>query len=534
MAEDTRKFRYLFGITLLYLSLFASYAERGAKSSNRRHIGDNDLDVVITNDGPTTIGGRTTLTATITSPEQNKFEFCWFLDEYRTKENCTIATHSDTFVKSDWKSPGWKDVEVSVKQWPSPVRQASSCTRVLVTDTINCQLAASSSEVGPVNLSVILHDPSQLFPLSNILFSWNFGDGHRLSDKGRYSVVHNFTQDTHYKVNVSLQADVNGRQYNGSADTNLHLYVRFWTDASVTSAPGSKTTSVDGKIYVAKGPVTFTLLYNNPYFIVTNISTDWSFGDQSTSLHYTHDSIVHNFTQEREYSVWVTPRIMTKYSKHSLDSILKVIHIKEPITDFNVTDLATSDATMAKLNVTCKGSGPFKVCWNYIGTKLDHAYVTSSPPKCLWSAEVCNFVVTDRRKKNGGFLKVTLSSYVSREEVVMMIHNTGPTIIPKPQPQSPGVIAGETIAALFICSVALFIILMYGIRKLYKARQHAVLETADFDFRDEDCRSIDSVYLEPRRGCLSFGFLSGCRKKTETYALLDQCQNNSSSYSSIL
>lgn len=69
--------------------------------------------------------------------------------------------------------------------------------------------------------------------------------------------------------------------------------------------------STKERIYVALGEVELIVAYNDPYSLVKNVTTGWSFHDGATFPHTPGNNISHNYTEVENTNVWATPRFVT-------------------------------------------------------------------------------------------------------------------------------------------------------------------------------------------------------------------------------
>ena len=91
------------------------------------------------------------------------------------------------------------------------------------TDTITASIKTSPSGesfyIGPVFLSVSIHDPSHMFRKPN--YYWDFGDGIYINNTQLGELSHNFTQIKTCYVKVVIFAMANGKKYNGTASKEM-------------------------------------------------------------------------------------------------------------------------------------------------------------------------------------------------------------------------------------------------------------------------------------------------------------------------
>lgn len=96
-----------------------------------------------------------------------------------------------------------------------------------VSDTINAQLEVSPQPhgdhyfVGPVNISVQVHDPSHLFDPDDITYTWNFNDSTEPVVNHLNKMTYTFTEDRVYIVSVFITAQALGKLYNGTLTKKL-------------------------------------------------------------------------------------------------------------------------------------------------------------------------------------------------------------------------------------------------------------------------------------------------------------------------
>lgn len=82
----------------------------------------------------------------------------------------------------------------------------------------------------------------------------------------------------------------------------------------IVGLPGPKLPSDQEKVAI-NVPARFEVKFKDPFKAVTNVSTDWDFGDGSLVTERNSCLIFHTYRAEIEYHVWVTVRVETRYYK---------------------------------------------------------------------------------------------------------------------------------------------------------------------------------------------------------------------------
>ncbi|XP_031558597.1 uncharacterized protein LOC116295038 [Actinia tenebrosa] len=502
---------------------------------------DKNSKVLLTNDGPTTIGGRTILSAVVLNcPGANRY--CWETSEGK---NCSKLKKTETsLVVDNWSSPGKKTFTIIIEvAYPHYKECGQNTTVVVVTDTINAQLTVSPGPyhhhyfVGPVNISVPVHDPSHLFDPDKITYTWNFNDSTSPVINHLNKMIYNFTEDRVYSISVFITAHALGKLYNGTVAKTLPFKVNFSPALQVYNLHDHTPLSVlrlvpptKDRVYVALGPVEFIIAYNDPYSLVKNVTTGWNFHDGPTFPHLPGNNISYNFTIVEDTYVWATPRFVTPNTNEVIP-LLTLISVREPLTELNLTS-NSSYTTKGDLqvNVTCQGSGPFQLCWKLF--KKSHRPLFNN---CSSLSGNCNFQINYTISYSGSYtLDVLVLNYVSSVNRIQHFTILGPT--PKPHHNTAAKTASAVVPVI-VCVIIIVFVLLFVAKKVYSSRHHSVLETADFDFRDEDNRSLDSFPVD-NKCCHSFRFCRRFSKRKEKIPLLEDLGSSKASksamYSTIL
>lgn len=93
------------------------------------------------------------------------------------------------------------------------------------TDYITATLQSTPSKqplyIGPVLLSVSIHDPSHMFIETK--YYWDFGDGSYLNNSNLGQLSHNFTEKNIYNIKVVIFSMAHGRLFNGTINKDLRF-----------------------------------------------------------------------------------------------------------------------------------------------------------------------------------------------------------------------------------------------------------------------------------------------------------------------
>lgn len=103
---------------------------------------------------------------------------------------------------------------------------------------------------------------------------------------------------------------------------------------------------------------------------------------------------------------------------------------------------------------------------------------------------------------------------VTEGPVFCSLHTDGP---PAPRPHA-GHSSASVVLPVILCIVAIIILAILIKKWLSHEKRH--IEKADFDFRDEDSRSISSVDIQVGHGCLLCRIFGTCSRKRECMPLL--------------
>lgn len=96
----------------------------------------------------------------------------------------------------------------------------------------------------------------------------------------------------------------------------------------IDSLPGPKLPSDEEKIAI-NIPARFEVKFKDPFKEVTSVSIDWDFGDGSRERNSSSYVIFHKYQEKKEYHVWVTVRVKTRYFKApKLPLISKNVFVK--------------------------------------------------------------------------------------------------------------------------------------------------------------------------------------------------------------
>ncbi|PFX14759.1 TNF receptor-associated factor 5, partial [Stylophora pistillata] len=119
-------------------------------------------------------------------------------------------------------------------------------------------------------------------------------------------VSHNFTTVEACTLKVVIHGFHNGEYCSGVAKKDL----LFKAHLVIVGLPGPKLPSDQEKVAI-NVPARFEVKFKDPFKAVTNVSTDWDFGDGSLVTERNSCLIFHTYRAEIEYHVWVTVRVET-------------------------------------------------------------------------------------------------------------------------------------------------------------------------------------------------------------------------------
>jgi len=98
----------------------------------------------------------------------------------------------------------------------------------------------------------------------------------------------------------------------------------------ITSSAGPKLPSGYANAIAKDSPVTFEVKFKDPFEVITGVSIDWKFGDDTFVTGRNTTTIVHAYGEEKRYDLWVTIRVDTKYfgKTLNLEPIIKTLEVK--------------------------------------------------------------------------------------------------------------------------------------------------------------------------------------------------------------
>ena len=98
----------------------------------------------------------------------------------------------------------------------------------------------------------------------------------------------------------------------------------------IKCSSGPKLPSYHQNAFPTDIPLEFEVNFKDPYNLITEVSTDWKFGDGSKPVvRWSERRISHTFHKEGKYSVWSTVRVNTKFlGKKSFPAVLRHLYVK--------------------------------------------------------------------------------------------------------------------------------------------------------------------------------------------------------------
>lgn len=278
---------------------------------------------------------------------------------------------------------------------------------------------------------------------------------------------------------------------------NLFCQANVTAHLVIVGLPGPKLPSDQEKVAI-NVPARFEVKFKDPFKAVTNVSTDWDFGDGSLVTERNSCLIFHTYQAEKEYHVWVTVRVETRYYKDTtkLLPISKYIFVKAPVSLKVRHNNITKDKPVA-FHISCNGSLPVSFHW-CVSRHCNELHQRNCSPT-LEHNDSCYLIVNHTFHNSGNFcVSVGVRNDVSNTNtsLVLQIPDDAYPINSAKRRSKDKLATGAVIAISAMCLFLVVPIVLLVRRWNHSKRDKT--EKANFDFRDSDDISFSSVQLFER------------------------------------
>ncbi|XP_065561251.1 transmembrane glycoprotein NMB-like isoform X3 [Artemia franciscana] len=403
-------------------------------------------------------------------------------------------------------------MEVTVSRYysyfPIPIPEGSASTRYSVTNFLNGQLiylqngtenaAKCFVKTGiPITFEVQFHDPENYLSKANLTYLWSLSQKDDFIQTDTASLATNFSTPQKYEVQVQVLADFTPPP---PPTTPTPITTTSTTTATTSSIP---TTSTAKNVTVVTATASAGTS-SSPKLVTSNVSSAVTNGRSLRDV---------SLISSRNDSLSISPDF--KYGKFGI-----ALEARDPVSNISIAGKNwLKHGEVYHIDVTCNGSSMFLYCWEiYAGSYNITGNESCSDPN---TSKICRISIFHYFRTPGTYtIPLIITNSVSKEIVDIKVNIYEAT--------------KKTNLSMFlvpvICTALAVVAMGVGFAFVTKANSGLAVETADFDFGQEEEVAEFMTFIDRLRSELS-RYISEMRQQSFLRSF-STVRTNKSSYGS--